>query len=82
MCESNYRLSPGQQIYAIIWNTRGSVGQRLGHISGMLHADMTKYAFVAVVDPILDVADPLEKEAEFPEAAKFWGDLAAKAHEG
>ena len=48
----------------------------------MVHTDMIKNEFAAVVDHVLDVVDPLHKEAEFLEKARAWRDLVTKAHGG
>eukprot|EP00171_Calliarthron_tuberculosum_P000796 IDg796t1 len=63
--ESDRKLSLVQQVFAIVSNIRGNVGYRLGHVSSFLHAGMTRDKFGDMVDYILNMIDPLDKETAF-----------------
>jgi len=78
--DSSKKLSMGQQILTIITNIHGNAGQRLGNIPQMIHSSITRDEFVDIMDLILDVVDPQDRESSFLETAKAWKDLMAKGH--
>eukprot|EP00171_Calliarthron_tuberculosum_P015929 IDg15929t1 len=78
--ESDRKLSLGQQVFAIVSNIRGNVGYRLGHVSSFVHAGMTRDEFGDMVDYILNMIDPLDKETAFLDTAKAWKELMLKSH--
>lgn len=69
-----------QQILTVITNIQGNAGQRLGHTPSMVHASITPGDFIAMLDEILEVVDPQDREASFLEKAKPWRDLMGKCH--
>ena len=68
--DSSKKLTLGQQMFSIITSIQGNAGQRLGHIAGIVYAELTREEFTEIVDHILDVVDPLDRESAFLETAK------------
>ncbi len=68
-----------QQVFSIIAKAQGSAGQRLGHISSMVH-EPTRGEFIDIVSHILDVVHPVDRESAFLETAKAWKDMMSKGH--
>lgn len=77
---SSKYLSLGQRVFAITSNIHGSAGQRLAHVTSMVHSDLTTNEYVAIVDEILDVIDPIDRESSFLETANAWKNLMNKYH--
>lgn len=77
---SSKRLTLGQQVFAIVTSIQGSAGHRLEHITSMVHADMTRDEFTEVIDRILEVVDPIDRESSFLETAKAWSYLMRKGN--
>ena len=77
---SSKKLTLGQQVFAVIAAIQGSAGHRLEHVTDMLHAQMSREEFTEVLDHILEVVDPVDRDASFLETAKAWKDLMAKGH--
>ena len=77
---SSKKLTLGQQIFAIISGIQGSASQRLEHIQDMVYAGMTRKEFSDVIDSILEIVDPIDRESNFLETAKAWKELMAKGH--
>ncbi len=46
----------------------------------MLKNNMTREEFMKVVDYVLDVVDPLDRESAFLQTANAWQDLMQKMH--
>ncbi|KAI0558242.1 hypothetical protein FGB62_224g08 [Gracilaria domingensis] len=63
--DSDRQLSLGQQVFAILGNTRGNASYRLAHISSMVYAELTLEEFGQLVDYILNTIDPLQRETAF-----------------
>jgi len=78
--ESSKKLTMGQQILTIITNIQGNAGQRLGHIPSMVHSSITRDDFIRIIESILEVVDPQDREASFLETAKAWRELMGKGH--
>jgi len=78
--ESSKKLTMGQQILTIISNIQGHASQRLGHIPSMVHSSITRPDFISIIESILEVVDPQDREASFLETAKLWRDLMGKGH--
>ena len=77
---SSKKLTLGQQVFSIVSNIQGSAGHRLSHISGMVHAGLSQEEFSDIVDYILEVVDPVDRESAFLETAKAWKDMMSKGH--
>eukprot|EP00171_Calliarthron_tuberculosum_P021228 IDg21228t1 len=77
---SSKKLTYGQQVFAIVTNIQGSAGHRLGNITSMVHSQLTRDEFTLIIDQILDIIDPIDRESTFLETAKAWKDLMAKGH--
>ena len=50
-------------------------GHRLCFVAGMVHANMNRGEYMAVVDYILEIFDPQDRESTFLETANAWKDL-------
>ena len=77
---SSKRLTLGQQVFVIVSGIQGSARQRLEHVTSLVYAGMTRDEFSDVVDMILDIVDPIDRESSFLETAKAWKELMAKGH--
>ncbi len=50
---------------AIVENIRGSAGLRMGHVSSLLKNGMTRDKSASMVDCILELVDPVDRESAF-----------------
>lgn len=69
------------KFFTITANLHGSAKEGLEHARGMFYCGILKNEFMDIIDHILDVSDPLDRETSFLEAAKASKDLMAKVHE-
>ena len=75
------KLSYGQQLLNVITNVRGNAGQRLNSIRTNISSALSRDDFIVLVERLLEVIDPEDKEASFLDTAKNWRDLMNKRHE-
>ena len=78
--DDDKKLSFGQQLFTVITNVRGNAGQRLNAIRSNISSTLTRDQFIELVEQILDIIDPEDREASFLETAKTWRDLMKKRH--
>lgn len=77
---SSRRLTLGRQVFATFTSIQGSASYLLEQISNMVHGDMTRDEFKEVIDRILEVLDPIDRELSFLETAKACEDPMRKFH--
>ena len=64
------KLSYGQQLLIVITNVRDNAWQRLNSIRKNISSALTRDDFIALVERLLEVIDPEDKEASFLDTAK------------
>lgn len=70
--ESPRKLTLMEQVFAIKDGLRGSAAEQLECITDYVHSEMMEEEFYAIIDEILEVIDPVNKEEHWLEASNIW----------
>eukprot|EP00171_Calliarthron_tuberculosum_P011013 IDg11013t1 len=75
---SRKKLMYGQQVFSIVTNIQVNAGQRLESITSIVYFQLNREEFTVIIDQILEIIDPIDRESAFLETVKAWKDLIVK----